>query len=264
MHAARQKVLRLGPGLFIFHNDLSLAPADPSIVNRAIDLRDDGRLFGLARLKKFDDTRQTTRDVLGLGGLSGNLGKSVSGKHRISGINHDVGFGRNQVRLNDFTLRVFDLDLGLALLVRRLDNHLPSQTGNLVQLLLHGEAFHDVLGDRGSPNFGEDGEGIRIPFHEFLSRFDLLALLDHQLGPIDHRVSLLLPAFIIQDNETPCSVHDHLVAFLIGDRLNIQVMDNTLIPRFNGGFFLDPAGSTPNVKCSHGELSAGLSDGLGG
>ena len=71
-------------------------------------------------------------------------------------------------------LRRLDLDGRLLLLVRRVDDDEPRQAGDLVQLLVHRDAFEHVLELHLPGLLGEDRERVRIPFDQTLALLDRL------------------------------------------------------------------------------------------
>ena len=69
-----------------------------------------------------------------------------------------------------------DLDRRLLLLVRRVDDDVARQAGDLVDFLVDRDAFEDVL-EADLPGFlGEDRERVRIPLDEHLALLDLPGL----------------------------------------------------------------------------------------
>src|SRR2546427_6831947 len=62
------------------------------------------------------------------------------------------------------------------------DDDLARQAGHLIELFLHGDAFHDVAERHPPADFGEDREGVRVPLDESLTHGDLAPVLDLDLG----------------------------------------------------------------------------------
>ena len=50
---------------------------------------------------------------------------------------------------------------------------------------------------------GEDGEGVRVPLDQELALLHFLAILHLQLGAVDDRVALALPAVPVVDDQRP-------------------------------------------------------------
>ena len=63
-----------------------------------------------------------------------------------------------------------DDDGRLALLVRRIANHLTRQAGDFVDFFVQGDAFLQVLELNRAADFGQDREGVRIPLDQDLAR----------------------------------------------------------------------------------------------
>ena len=90
-------------------------------------------------------------------------------------------------------LAALDDEGRLALLIG--DRRRPArEAGDLVDLFVERDAFLQVLELHGAADFGEDGEGVRIPLGERLAELDAVAVLDLELGAVDDRVALLFAA----------------------------------------------------------------------
>src|SRR5579863_9406851 len=70
VHAADDGVFLLRPAVFALDVNLAQAFADFAVLHDAVDFTDDGGVARLAGLKEFDDARQVSGDVLGLGGFA--------------------------------------------------------------------------------------------------------------------------------------------------------------------------------------------------
>ena len=77
-------------GLAVFGFDVNLAHAlgDIAVLDDAVDFADDGRVLGLASFKQFYDARETSGDVLGLGGFTRNLREYVTSLHLVAILDH--------------------------------------------------------------------------------------------------------------------------------------------------------------------------------
>src|ERR1700686_3782195 len=77
VHAARNGVFLGGPSDFrsivTFDVDFAHALGDFAVAHYAIDFADDRGILGLAGLEELHDARETSGDVLGLGGLARNF-----------------------------------------------------------------------------------------------------------------------------------------------------------------------------------------------
>src|SRR5690606_14917984 len=184
--STRQQVLGLRFSIGTLNEDFSLAAADPTKMNDSVNLCDNRGFVMLTRFKELDDTEETTRTVFGLRGLSRNRDKLVTGVHLITSLSHQMSLRRNEVGLDDFSFLILYLDLRLSLLIGRVSDYLASQAGDFVDLLPHGDSFHNILEDNCAPYFRQDGEGKGIPFEELLPRLDRLTVFDHQSGAVNN------------------------------------------------------------------------------
>ena len=136
----------------------------------AVDLRDDGRLARLARFEQLHHARQTAGDVLGLGGRARDLGEHVARVDVFAVVHHQVSVGRHEVALfigAGAAFRPHD-DRRDALFIGRIGDHPLRHAGDFVHLLLQRDAFVQVLEMNLAADFGEDREGVRIPFEQDL------------------------------------------------------------------------------------------------
>src|SRR6185436_8303254 len=246
------------------HEDLAVLLGDVAVLHDTVDLRDDGRLLGTPGLEQLDHAGQTARDVLRLGRLARDLGQHVAGGDGSAVLDHEVRAGGEQVLAQHLALLVADLDARLLLLVRGLHDDRRRHPGVLVHLLVYGLAVDDVAEADLSALFGEDRERVGVPLHEELSLLDVLAVLDLELGAVDDRVALALAALLVLDDERARAVHDHQVALLVLDRVDVVELHAPGVLRLQGGLLAVVAGGSADVERAHGELRARLADGLGG
>ena len=263
MNAARKQVF-LDHAALVMHFDLALAAHQAGVFDHAVDFGNDGRLLGFPRFEKLDDARQTSGDILGFARFARNLGQDAARKDLFRIIDPEMGFGRKQVALDDFALVVPDADLRLIFFVRGFGNDLAHETGVLIALFLDRNSVMNVFEYDGSAELGKDGEGVRIPFHQHLARFDLLSFFHLQNSAVRHRVAFLLAAGFIRDDQRAVAVHDHQVSVPVGHVLNIQEFHDTFVLGFFRGLFVRPACRTADMERSHRQLRAGFADRLGG
>src|SRR5215469_15179976 len=88
--AARHRVFLLR-AVIGYHVDFALALRDLAELHRAIDFADDRGLVWLAGFEQLDHARQTTGDVLGLGGFARDLCQDVAWRNRVAIGHHQVG-----------------------------------------------------------------------------------------------------------------------------------------------------------------------------
>src|SRR5467141_3791107 len=263
--AARDQVL-LGLAVVGADHDLPHALDESAHLHASVDLRDDRLLLRLARLEQLGHARQTAGDVLGLGRLAGDLRDDV-GRGHVDPIGHvEVGAHRQRVAvpLGARRLRRVDDDAGLQAALGVLDDDLAREAGDLVELLAHGHAFHDVLVLHLARELGEDGIGERIPLDQHRALLDLLLRLDLQLGAVHDRVALALPPALVGHADLAVAVGGHEVAVAVHDRPEIVELHHAGALRLVLGRLDDAAGRAADVERPHGELRAGLADGLRG
>src|SRR5436309_3515944 len=248
------------------NDDLPHALDEPTHFNPAIDLGDDRLLLRLARLEQLGHPRQTAGDVLGLGGLARDLRDDV-GREDVGAVGDvEVGAHRERIAvpLGARRLRRVDDDAGLQAALGVLDDDLAREARDLVELLAHGHAFHDVLVLHLARELGQDRVGERIPLDEDRPRLDPLLRLDLQLGAVHDRVALALPPALVGHADLAVTVGGHEVAVAVHDGAEVVELHHARALRLVLGRLDDAAGRAADVERPHRELRAGLADGLSG
>ena len=171
--AARHRVLLLG-AVVGDHEDLALALAiSPNLTTPSISL-----MTAVSRGLRASNS-STTRGrppvmSLVLVVSRGILASTSPGEDLVAVLHHQVGARRHQVALAG--LAALDHDGRLALLVRRVGDHLARQARDFVHFLVQRDAFLQVLEADRAADFGQDGEGVRIPLDQHLAQLHLLRL----------------------------------------------------------------------------------------
>src|SRR5206468_4329963 len=231
-----------------------------------VDLGDDRLLLRLARLEQLGHPRQTAGDVLGLGGLARDLRDDV-GREDVGAVGDvEVGAHRERIAvpLGARRLRRVDDDAGLQAALGVLDDDLAREAGDLVELLAHGHAFHDVLVLHLAGELGEDRVGERIPLDEHRALLDLLLRLDLQLGAVYDRVALALPAALVGHADLAVAVGGHEIAVAVHDRAQVVELHDARALGLVLGSLDDAARRAADVEGPHRELRARLADRLRG
>ncbi len=141
VHAARDGIFLGGLAIFAFDVDLAHALGDIAVTDDAVDFADDGGILGLAGFEELDDARETTGDVLRLGGFARDFREHVSGLHFVAVLDHQVGARRHEVLFADLARRVADKNRGLMLLIAgRQSDDVLREAGHFVHLLFNGHA----------------------------------------------------------------------------------------------------------------------------
>src|SRR5712691_2932346 len=143
-------------------------------------------------------------------------------------------------------------------------HHELRQAGDIIDLLLDGEAGAEVVKLHGASRFSQDRERERIPFGKNLAMGDVLTVLNAQARAVNDVVALLLAALFIDDGDEAGAVHGDGGAPAALDELEVHELDHTVVARFERGAFGNASGSSTDVERAHGELRAGFTDGLRG
>ena len=75
------------------------------------------------------------------------------------------------------------------------------RTGDFVDLFMKCDTFLQVLELHGAADFGQDGEGIRIPLDHHLAELHRIAFVDLQLRAVHDRVTLAFTILLIDDRD---------------------------------------------------------------
>ncbi len=159
-------------------------------------------------------------------------------------------------------LRALDDDGRLALLVRRIHHHVARQTRDLVHFFVQRQTFLQVLELHRSADFGQDGEGVRIPLDQDIAQRNLLTVFDLDLGAVDHRVAFLFAALLVDDRDGAVAVHHHQVAFLGADGHQVDEAHAAVVLGIEARLLADSRSRTADVEGTHRELRSRLADGL--
>ena len=206
----------------------------------AVDLADDRELLRLAGLEELGDARQTAGDVLRLGRLARHLRDDVararapdlrrrSGARRpAAGSAASLPFGRRAVLPSG----VLDRDARTLLDVLGIDDDLRRETGTLVDALFDGDALDEVAELHRAADLRERRKGVRIPLDEQIAGLHLGTVVLLELRAVDDRVTLALALAArfgqVDDRELTITVDDDLVAFVVGDRLEVDELHRCL------------------------------------
>ena len=263
--AARDGVFLGSLAIFAFDVDLAHTLGNFAVANSAIDFGNDGRILGLAGFEEFNNARETTGDVLGLGGLARNLREHVSSLYFIAILDHQVSTGRHEVLLADLTGRIADQDSRLMLFVAgRQGNDELRQTGNFIDLLFNGEAWTKIVELHRAGSFGKDGESERIPFGKDLAMVYGFAIDNAEASAVDDVVAFFLALLFIEDDDETGTIHSDASTAATFDMAQVNESDDAIVLGFESGTLADAGRRTTDVESTHGELRAGFADGLSG
>src|SRR5262249_35504528 len=133
-----------------------------------------------------------------------------------------------------------------------------------VELLAHGDAFHDVLVLHPARELREDRVRERIPLDEHGTRLDLLLRLDLELGAVHDRIALALAAPLVGHADLAVAVGGHEVPVPVHDRTQFVELHYARALRLVLGRLDDTAGRAADVERPHRQLRARLADRLRG
>src|SRR5256886_3592884 len=122
----------------------------------------------------------------------------------------------------------------------------------------------DVCSSDLAGSFRENREGKRIPLGKNLAVGDVFAVLNAETRAVNDVVTLLLAVLFVNDGDKAGAVHGDERAAASLDALEIHELDDAVVARFESGALGDARGGSADVERAHGELRAGLADGLRG
>src|SRR5208337_1277797 len=252
-------------------DDLAFALDVAAEGNHPADFGDDGGFFGFAHLEELRHPGQAASDVLGFGGFPGDLDDYVPGKDLIAFMHHEDGAHRHEVagkgrapgNAGGGPGFVLHRDAGPELRVPALDDEAGGLAGHRVHPFLNGAVVHDVPELDAAAHFGEHGIGEGVPLRQPLAGLHRLPLLHLDVGPVGQGVAFPFDAFFADQDQFRLAAQVHQLALTVDYHLGIVETDPALPPGHVQALFGPPRGGAADVKGAHGELGAGLADGLG-
>src|SRR6185437_13062718 len=115
---------------------------------------------------------------------------------------------------------------------------------------------------RRSTDFGQDGEGVRIPLDHHLSERDRIAVVDLHARAVHNRVALALAVLVVDHRNRALAVHYHQVAGLRLDRLQADEARSAVRLGIQSRLLGDSRCRTTDVEGTHRELRSGFADRL--
>src|SRR5690606_35478021 len=242
------------------------------------DFRQHAGVLRRTCLEQFGHARQTAGDVAGLGAFLRNPREHLADLHLLTVLHRDqrtdlegdvhrvIGAGDLHflaLLVEQFHLRTDALAAGAATL--RIDDHQRRQTGDLVDLLRHGDAFFHVLELHRAGVFRNDRTGVRIPVRQDLTRLDRRAVVAQQRRAVGQLVPLALASGVVGDQHFRRPGDDDLFARAVGHIAHLRGEARHAV-----GFRLDLRGlrgtrsRAADVESPHRELRARLADRLRG
>ena len=175
-----------------------------------------------------------------------------------------MGAGGNRVAGHDFLLVVDHHDLRVQVFFV-LDDDETGDAGRFVDLALDAEAGDHVAEFHGAVFLGKDREVVRIPLDEDLALFHLAPVGHGDDRADDDAMTLEFTAIlVVVDADEPVFVQHDVVAVGRGDGAELDVTDGAVVLGLDDRLLEGLAGCATDVERTHGQLRAGLADGLGG
>ena len=258
----RDEMLLFLLGFNITDNDGALASYSRAKINLAVDPGNLGTVLRLACLEQLRYTRQTTGDVLGLGGLSGCLGDQAARNDGVSLLHDDMRPGRDRIVRDRFTLAVGHDDLRMQIFLV-VDDHQRQLAGGFVHLLLDGHTLDDVVEFDRTRFLGDNRHVIRIPLDEHFALLDLAAVRNRDHGADDDIVAFQFVAgFFVNDEHHAVLVEDDIVAILQFHLAEVLILQHTRVASLNLRLLKHGGGGTADVERTHGQLRTRFTDRL--
>src|SRR5208337_2086853 len=127
-----------------------------------------------------------------------------------------------------------------------------------------GKAGAEIVKLHGAGGLGQDREGEGIPFGEDLAVADGFALGNTEARAVHDVVTLLFAVLFIHDDNQAGAVHGDESAAAALNVAQLDEANDAGVLGFESGALADAGGRATDVEGAHGELRAGLSDGLSG
>ena len=177
---------------------------------------------------------------------------------------HDVGAGRNRVAGYDFFLIVDHHDLRMEIFFV-LNDHETGDTGGLVDFAFYAEAGDHVAELHCAGLFGQDREVVRIPLDEDFAFLDRAAVIRGNHRADNNAVPLEFASIlVIVDPDEAVFVQHDVVAVRRGHRAELDITNRAVVLGLDDRLLEGLAGRSTDVEGTHGQLGAGLADGLSG
>src|SRR3954470_16022233 len=151
-----------------------------------------------------------------------------------------------------------------SLFVRGLSNDYLHVSGNFVDLLLSRDAVNQILEVNDTADFGQDREGIRIPFKKNLIRLDGCTIFHIDLRAVHNRIALSFTLLLINDDQDAVAIHRDQFALVVANCVDIIEPNETVTLSVLSRLFADSSCRTTDVERTHGELSTRLTNRLSG
>ena len=172
--------------------------------------------------------------------------------------------GRNRVVGRGLASVVADDDLRMQIFLVLDDDH-GLLAGGFVRLLLHGDAFKDVVELHLAGLLGQDRHVVRVPLDEDFALLDLGAIRDGDDRTDNDSVLLQLALVVGEDGNGAVLVEDDVVlAVFECNQAQLVVVHSAVVFGLDLRHLEHRGSGAADVERAHGELRARLADGLRG
>ena len=261
-------------GDLVFDDEDAFAALVVAEVDDAVDAGNLGDVLGGAGLEELGDAGEAAGDVAGLVFAAGGLGEGFAGLDVVAVGDHDGGAGGDGVDAEGVELvdvagegfadgELFDDEAGVEA-GAAVGDDAHAGAGGFVELGFDGDAFLEVFFDDDAGVVGDDRDGVGVPGGDAVALVDFAVVLDVEGGAHLDGVGLEFVAFLVGDGDGAVLVEDDDLALLVADGAEVAVAEVALALEDDLGGLGDGGGGAADVEGAHGELGAGLADGLGG
>src|SRR6185312_10033796 len=256
-----------------FDDDAALVLVVLAEFDETVVFRQNRRLFRLACFEQFGHARQTARDVTCLGTFGRQTSENVARANRGTVFHRKNGIdGESVTRLA--ARRHFDRLVGLVddhdgrtqLVAARtrtaaVHDNLVRDARLFVGHFLERDARHEFFVANRAFDFGEDRNGVRIPFRQAIAAFHRGAIVHLDACAIGDAVACAFRTLRIYNRDLHVATHgDHLAIGVFHD-VAVHDLDLAVIRRLDLRLTRELRRAA-DVEGAHGELGARLADGL--
>ena len=159
--------------------------------------------------------------------LRGVLGQQRACRDLLAFLDDDVRTGRNRIVGNHLVRLVTQNNLRMQVFLVLHDDD-GRHARSLVELLLHRDAFDDVMERNGAWLFAKDRHVVRIPLTEHVAFLDLAVVSDGEHGANNDVIALQLAAIFVGDEDLAVLVQNDVRAFLALHGTQIHILDDAV------------------------------------
>ena len=189
--------------------------------------------------------------------------------HRKDGVDrHEVTRFKPVRKLDHLSLFVTQRDprfeVAASLLLLPVDDDAVRDTGCFIHHFAHGYAVDQVDVVHDTFLFGDDRNGVGIPFREALSLRHLTTFVDEKLGAIGYAVACPVTSVLVLEDDFEIPAHHDRHAIRIHDHVPVVDGDHRVGRRFDRALLRATLCRTADMEGAHRELRARLTDRLCG